>query len=309
MRFLVLTHRFSDPSFRVRWGRFLDVLGAEAREIPARGRRPVFRLAAEAGTVVLHRRLLTGVDFGRLRRAARTLVYDFDDALCYRPQPPFRSALRERRFFRTVAGADLVLAGSRHLAGLARLRARKVFVVPSSVEIPSAPQPPPLPEPTAVWIGQRATLPYLEPIVGTVRDQGFRLRVIADAAPEGTELLPWSLDTEMARIAECHVGLAPLPSDPFTRGKCGYKMLQYFAAGIPCIASPVGAGRLIGAGVALLARTPGEWADALRRLRDDPALRAELGRRGRDLVARRYDARVVVERLSRILSATSTRSE
>ncbi|HEX5136116.1 MAG TPA: glycosyltransferase [Planctomycetota bacterium] len=309
MRLLVLTHRFQDPSFRVRWGRFLDVLGAEAREIPARGRRGVFRLAAEAETVVLHRRLLNAVDFGRLRRAARRLVYDFDDALPYRPVPPFRSALRERRFFRTVAGADLVLAGSGHLAGLARLRAKRVLVVPTSVEIPSAPQPPPLPVPTAVWIGQRATLPYLEPIVGTVRDAGFRLRVIADAAPQGAELVPWSLETEMARIAECHVGLAPLPSDPFARGKCGYKMLQYFAAGIACVASPVGAGRTIGSGVALLARDPAEWGAALRRLRDDPALRAELGRRGKDLVARRYDAKVVVERLSRILSATSTRSE
>jgi len=309
MRLLVLTHRFEDPSFRVRWGRFLDVLGAEAREIPARGRRGVFRLAAEAETVVLHRRLLTGVDFGRLRRAARRLVYDFDDALLYRPVPPFRSVLRARRFFRTVAGADLVLAGSRHLAGLARLRAKRVVVVPTSVEIPSAPPPPPLPEPTAVWIGQRATLPYLEPIVGIVRDAGFRLRVIADAAPEGAELVPWSLATEMAKLAECHVGLAPLPSDPFARGKCGYKMLQCFAAGIACVASPVGAGRTIGAGVALLARDPAEWGAALRRLRDDPGLRAELGRRGKDLVARRYDARVVVERLSRILSATSTRSE
>jgi len=81
MRLLVLTHRFKDPSFRVRWGRFLDDLGAEAREIPARGRGEIFRLAREAEAVVLHRRLLTAFDFARLRRAARKLVYDFDDAL------------------------------------------------------------------------------------------------------------------------------------------------------------------------------------------------------------------------------------
>jgi len=309
MRLLVLTHRFEDPSFRIRWGRFLGTLGAEAREIPARGRGAILRLAREAETVVLHRRLLTSVDFGRLRRAARRLIYDFDDALCYRPVPPFRSVLRERRFFRTVAQADLVLAGSRQLAGLARLRARRVVVVPTSVEVDPAPAPPRLPAPTAVWIGQKATLPYLEPVVEVVRRSGFRLRVIADAAPPGAEHVPWSLETENARLAECHVGLAPLPSDPFARGKCGYKMLQYFAAGLPCVASPVGALRTIGDGVALLARRPEEWEEALRRLLNDPALGAELGRRGRDLVLRRYDSRLVAGRLERLLSATSTRSE
>ncbi len=298
MRLLVLTHRFSDPSFRVRWGRFLDALGAEAREIPARGRRGVFRLAREAETVVLHRRLLTGIDFRRLRRAARKLVYDFDDALLYRPVAPFRSRLRARRFFRTVAGADLVLAGNRNLAMIARLRAKRVLVVPTTVEIPSAPRPPLLPLPTAVWIGQRATLPYLEPFVGAVLDAGYRLRVIADAAPEGAELVPWSRETEYARLAECHVGLAPLPSDPFARGKCGYKLLQYYAAGIPAVASPVGVHRTLAEGGALLARTPEEWTAALILLREEGGARGPLGRA---FVERRYAAAALAERLKRIL--------
>ncbi len=299
MRLLVLTHRFLDPSFRVRWGRFLGTLGAEAREIPDRGRGEVFRLAREATTVVLHRRLLTGFDFARLRRAARRLVYDFDDALCYRPAPPHRSLLRERRFFRTVARADLVLAGNRNLAGLARLRARRVLVVPSTAEIPSAPAAPSLPAPTAVWIGQRATLPYLETIVPAVRDAGYRLRVIADKAPAGAELVPWSLESEAARLAECHVGLAPLPSDPFARGKCGYKLLQYYAAGLPAVASPVGVHRTLAEGGALLARTPAEWTAALRRLLEEGGARGPLGRA---FVERRYAAASLAERLKRILA-------
>lgn len=299
MRLLVLTHRLGDPSFRVRWGRFLDALGAEAREIPERGRRATFRLASEAETVVLHRRLLTGADFRRLRRAAKRLVYDFDDALFYRPKPPFRSVLRARRFFRTVAGADLVLAGNRNLATVARLRAKRVVVIPSTVEIPTAPRPPLLPAPTAVWIGQRATLPYLEPIVAAVRDAGFGLRVIADAAPEGAELIPWSLATELRSLAECHVGLAPLPADPFARGKCGYKLLQYYAAGLPAVASPVGVHRTLAEGGALLASAPAEWTRALLRLKEEGGVR---GPQGRAFVERRYAATSLAERLKRILS-------
>lgn len=299
MRLLVLTHRFDDPSFRVRWGRFLGPLEAEAREIPARGRGAIFRLAREAETVVLHRRLLATFDFARLRAASRRLVYDFDDALCYRPAAPHRSLSREIRFFRTVARADLVLAGNRNLASLARLRARKVLVVPTTVDLPSAPRPPSLPKPTAVWIGQRATLPYLEPVVAAVRDAGYELRVIADAAPEGAELVPWSLETEYARLAECHVGLAPLPSDPFARGKCGYKLLQYYAAGLPAVASPVGVQRTLAEGGALLARTPAEWTAALRRLLDE---RGHRGPKGRAFVERRYAAPALAERLKRILA-------
>jgi hypothetical protein len=299
MRLLVLTHRFDDPSFRVRWGRFLETLGGEAREIPKHGRGAVWRLAREAETVVLHRRLLTAFDFARLRRAARRLVYDFDDALCYRPVVPFRSALREARFFRTVARADLILAGNRHLAGLARLRARRVLVLPSTVEIPSAPRPPLLPDPTAVWIGQKATLPYLEPFAQAVRDAGFRLRIISDTGLRGAELVPWSLETEFARLAECHVGLAPLPSDPFTRGKCGFRLLQYYAAALPAVASPVGVHRTLAEGGALLARTPAEWTAALLRLREEGGVR---GPKGRAFVAQRYAASALAERLKRILA-------
>jgi glycosyltransferase involved in cell wall biosynthesis len=149
-----------------------------------------------------------------------------------------------------------------------------------------------------VWIGQKATLPYLEPIVAAVRDAGYKLRVIADAAPPGAELVPWSLETEHARLAECHVGLAPLPGDPFARGKCGYKLLQYYAAGLPAVASPVGVHRTLAEGGALLARTPAEWAAALRRLLDE---RGSRGPKGRAFVERRYAAAAVAERLKRIL--------
>jgi len=300
VRLLVLTHRIEDPSFRVRWGRFLPDLGdAQAFEIDE-DRAKAFALAREADWVVLHRRLLGALDFWRLRRAAKRLVYDFDDALCYRPEAPYRSSKREARFFRTVAGADLVLAGNRNLAGLARLKARRVLVVPSTVEVESGLEGvEKLPEFTAVWIGQRVTLPHLETVREAVLEAGVKLRVIADAAPEGAELVRWSLEGERRAMAECHVGLMPLPATPFARGKCGFKLLQYYAAGLPVIASPVGVNRTLAGGGAILARTPEEWAAALDALRD-PELRGRLGERGRLFVARRYAAGHLLERLKRV---------
>ena len=306
MRLLILTHRRDDPSFRVRWEQHLPVLArhgieTEVREVGKRGRRALFNEARGADTVVLHRRLLALRDFRALRRRARRLVYDFDDALCYRPVAPHRSRSRERRFFRTVARADLVLAGNRFLAGLARLRASRVLVLPSTVPEDPPPEVEVLPGFTAVWIGQSVTLPHLDPVRKAVASVGVRLRVIADQAPADAELIPWSLDTEKAELARCHVGLMPLPSDPFARGKCGYKLLQYYAAGLPAIASPVGVNRLLAEGGAILARTADEWADALRLLRSDPDLRQRLGRKGRAFVLRRYAAGPLAERLARLL--------
>lgn len=309
MRILILTHRRESASFRIRWARHVPAFEAAGHEvvvleIPARwrGRGATLDRAREFDLVVLQRRLLTAPDFRRLRRGARRLVYDFDDALCFREEAPHRSWSRERRFFRTVARSDVVIAGNRILAGLARLRRAAVHVVPSAVDVGRYLPQPKLAEPTAVWIGQRATLRYLEPVGPAVRRAGYRLRIIADASLPGAEAVPWAEETEAERLGECHVGLMPLSSDPFARGKCGYKMLQYFAAGLPCVVSPVGVGRSIGAGVALLARDESEWADALGRLRADPGLAEELGRRGRRLVERRYDAPLVAERLLRLLA-------
>jgi hypothetical protein len=304
VRVLLLTHDRADPSFRVRWERFRPVLragGVETvvREVPRFFRAATWRAARRFDVTVLHRRLLTARHFRRLRRHARRLVFDFDDALCYRAAPPHRSWTRARRFFRTVGAADLVLAGNRVLAGHARLRARRVLVLPSTVDpYPAAKK---LGEFTAVWIGQRATLPHLETVRPALLEAGFRVRVIADAAPAGVEHVPWSLDAEGPRLAECHAGLMPLPRTPFTRGKCGYKLLQYFAAGLPAVASSVGVNRTLAEGGAVLAGTPDEWVAALSRLRDDADARRDLGVRGRCFALRRYGTTSMGQRLLRIL--------
>ena len=104
MRLLILTHRRADPSFRVRWDAHREAFAAAdvactVREVGKR-RRDVFAEARDADLVVLHRRLFRGADLRALRGAARRLAYDFDDALYHRPEAPYRSHGRARRFFR-----------------------------------------------------------------------------------------------------------------------------------------------------------------------------------------------------------------
>ncbi len=85
----------------------------------------------------------------------------------------------------------------------------------------------------------------------------------------------------------------PLQDDPLQRAKCGTKLLQYMAAGLPVVASPVGINSsIVKPGEnGFLAGQPEEWGSALQQLAADPALRSRLGAAGRILVEKEYSLR------------------
>jgi glycosyltransferase involved in cell wall biosynthesis len=150
-----------------------------------------------------------------------------------------------------------------------------------------------------VWIGQRSTLPSLalaQPQLAAAARQlpGLRLKVVSDVFPElagvVVEPRPWSSQSEAAELAEADIGISWLPDDPWSRGKCGLKVLQFMAAGLPVVANPVGANceMVVPGETGYLARTPEEWAEAISRLAADPALRARLGAAGRRRVEEKY---------------------
>ncbi len=153
------------------------------------------------------------------------------------------------------------------------------------------------------WIGLRYNFSYLDPLAGPLRRltseaASCELRVVSSARPElrrsweGVRVVgrPWSEDGESREIAECDVGIMPLTDTEWARGKCALKLLQYMAAGVPVVASPVGvnADLIQHDENGLLASTPEEWETALRRLRDDPALASRLGEAGRRTVETGY---------------------
>ncbi len=114
---------------------------------------------------------------------------------------------------------------------------------------------------------------------------------------------PWQEDTEVAQLHGFDIGIMPLPDAPWERGKCGYKLIQYMACGLPVVASPVGVNTTIvhQGENGWLADTPEQWTVAIRHLAEDPERRRLMGAAGRRQVEQTYCQQVQAGRLTRML--------
>ncbi len=282
----------------------IDVV-ALAPSVAARTRQLL--QASRADVVILQRKLLPLWQLSLLRRQARVLVYDFDDALFHRDSYSprnVRSWKRLAHFWATVYSADRVLAGNPYLRQKAQELSQpdRVFLMPTCLE------PERYPVSThfrwgeqvkLVWIGQQSTLACLHYLEGAFalcrrRLPGLQLHVICDRFPRLQEIQvvprPWSQAREAQLLAQADIGVSWLPDDPWSLGKCGLKVLQYMAAGLPVVANPVGMNRrmVLHGRTGFLASTPAEWAEAILRLACDPQLRRRMGAQARRLVARHW---------------------
>ena len=82
----------------------------------------------------------------------------------------------------------------------------------------------------------------------------------------------------------------PLNDSSWERGKCGYKIIQYMACGLPSVASAVGANIEIlnSPSVGFLASSQEEWETALDLLLSDQKLRIAIGIKARERIEARY---------------------
>jgi len=214
-----------------------------------------------------------------LLRTATRGVYDFDDALQWdRGGSRLRGLFaKPRKCLRAVRDADLVIAGNHSLADWATQWARQVVVVPSCVEpddyvvkqIYRLHQPPRL-----LWIGSPSTEGQLRSaapaLLEVARRTGAVLRVISSGHADLAGLTPmvqrvnWSPEAVNAAVAESDIAIGPLVNGLYEQGKCAYKLLQYAAAGLPIVATPIGANRTVLAALGATAVTDTEeWVTGL----------------------------------------------
>ncbi len=251
-------------------------------------------------------------------------VLDYDDAV-FHHYDQHRNAL-VRRFFSDkhpalMRGAALIVAGNAYLADCAkRAGAVRVELVPTVIDLDRYPAAGVKPNnvntapPCIGWIGQRVTAPFLSPYkslfsrmsaIGQARFVAVGIDTASLALP--MESIAWSEQTEVQSIANFDIGIMPLLDEPFARGKCGYKLIQYMACGLPVVASPVGVNsQIVEHGVnGFLADTPEQWEHALQTLLTDASLRQRMGQAGRAKVEREFCIQVTGPRLAALLVAAA----
>ncbi len=272
--------------------------------------------------VILQRRLLPTLELALLRRTVNRLIFDLDDAIFLRDSFSPRGLHhpgRMRRFAATARVSDAVVAGNSFLAEQAARSAGhdRVHVIPTCVDpVRYVPRQAPTPRDQPlelVWVGSSSTLKGLERIAPLLEEigqkvPGLRLKLICDRFLKLRHLpvveCRWSEVEESSQIAAGDIGISWIPDDLWSRGKCGLKVLQYLAAGLPVVANPVGVHpEMISPGEnGYLAQTPQQWVEALTRLRWDVELRQRMGQAGRYRLESDYSVQAGARRWLEVLS-------
>jgi glycosyltransferase involved in cell wall biosynthesis len=311
MNLAFLVTRLEKPSARYRVLQYLPYLrernwNTEVFIIPGdrKKRRDLFRKLKGFDVVFLQKKLLSYRDLYLLRRNARKLVYDFDDAVMFRDtwRGNHYSFKRRWAFARTARNTDRVIAGNSYLMSWARRYTERVGLLPTPIPMERYPLKDTNPEDECVtlgWLGSSSTIRYLELIRGALESlsgmfPGIRLKIVSDSFLSfnniPVENKMWNSEDEISDLHSFDVGLMPLTDDVWTRGKCGFKLLQYMAAGVPVVCSPVGMNReIVQDGVqGYWAETQDEWIEKLSLLIRDPLLRKRMADEGRKQVEANY---------------------
>jgi glycosyltransferase involved in cell wall biosynthesis len=325
MKVTILVSR--NAGTRYRFPQFIPSLIQKGIEIdlqriessPLRFLRMLYTLK-EKDIVVILRKLLSPWKQRLIRRFAKKIIFEYDDSIMYRSSRWSNqySDTRRSRFKRMMKVCDRVIAGNQFLKEEAAkyVDEEKVHVIPTVVDIEryvSKQHHDSKDKVIIGWFGSKGTLYYLKQLVPVLTEIGKRfpfaqLKIVCndflDVPTMHVIKKEWSEEDEVADLQSFDIGLGPLTDDVWTRGKCGLKLVQYLAVGVPVICSPVGANKEIvsDGDVGLWARDTREWIEKLSLLIDKPELRKEMGEKGRKRIERRYSLQAIVPQLVDMLA-------
>lgn len=249
----------------------------------------------------------------------KPIVFDFDDAIFHNYDLDPRRLLRTflgRKLHATIGAAEIAFCGNEYLADYARPLSSRTEIVPTVVDAKifcPGPRERPEDRPLRIgWIGTPSTwneylrgmLPMLKHLVASVGGQ-----IAVMGADRNAEMHPlidfveWSEVGEVPFLQALDIGIMPLTDTPWARGKCGYKLIQYMACGLPVIGSPVGVNcDIVEHGVnGFLAESDDEWHAALKTLLYNPDLCRRMGAAGRKKVEEQYSLQVWGPRVAKML--------
>ena len=248
----------------------------------------------------------------------KRIIYDFDDAI-WLEDPSEKDTLLARLKWKSKVGRICrwswkVSCGNDYLCEFARRYNRRVTLNPTTIDTekvhdpklvtPSAFGRSPLERGSVVrvgWTGTHSTLVYLKPVIPMLQklEEKFPLEflVIANHKPDfslkSLKFIPWQKETEIEDLLQLDIGIMPLTDDEWSKGKCGFKALQYLALEIPAVVSPIGVNDriVLDETNGFLCDTPEDWYSKLSLLIKDETLRKTMGLAGRKHVEDHFSVR------------------
>jgi len=328
IKMVALTSRINDPGPFFRLRQHIPSLAQDGIEVydyvswdykwflpgvlKAIPRIPAVITSYKANIIWISRVLVDGYEtFERFVKRPRLL--DVDDAVW------LKLPLGRFTMPHIARGMDAIIAGNSYLADWFSRYCRNIHIVPTAIDLNRYhKRPSPLVTKGKFvigWTGMANNYKYLQtierPLSLFLQDHpDAELLVIAERkwdseliAPERIDFISWSRDIEATALHKMSVGVMPLTDDPWSRGKCAFKMLQYMAVGLPVIVSAVGMNKEIleEGNIGFAADSENDWYEALNTLYKNTTLQIELGNNGRAVVEKHYSAHIISKTLAEIL--------
>ncbi|MFW5758664.1 MAG: glycosyltransferase family 4 protein, partial [Bacteroidota bacterium] len=243
----------------------------------------------------------------RIKKSGAKMVLDFDDSIWLKDVSNGNKKLaflkKPSKTKHLVAMANACIVGNQYLADYTSKYNQNVFVVPTTidtVQYQGIKKNNTNQKICIGWTGSSTTLKHFSlavPFLQKLKDKygnGICFRVISDQPYEGSlpdlENIRWSREKEIEDLNVIDIGIMPLPNDPWSKGKCGFKGLQYMALEIPAVMSPVGVNNdIITHGLnGFLAKDEKQWIEILSKLIENKDLRERTGAEGRKTVEEKY---------------------
>lgn len=233
-------------------------------------------------------------------KLGKRIIYDIDDMIYLKaphsPNPGVAWLKGKTKPIFLFKKADYVLTSTPAIEEYAKRFNDKVINIPVTIDtVKYTPKEKYDTEKiTLGWSGSVSTSPYLHLLDNMLlelhKKHDFKLFVMGDPnfKIEGLEIeaIPWKEEYEVSTIRRFDIGLYPLPHDNWVHGKGGGKALQYMAAGVPTVATAVGANfKIIENGVSgYLVKMDEEWLDRIEKLMESETLRKQIGQKGAKIV-------------------------
>jgi len=253
-----------------------------------------------------------------LRYRGCKLIVDYDDAIFHRYDLHKFSIIRmlfTNKIHSVMRSANIVTVGNKYLANYAySAGSKQVELIPTVVDLSKY---------SVIksnfqsnvfnigWIGSPSTTKYLYSIapalVHMCKNDNVIVTLIGaesiDLPGVSLRIIPWSEEVEVDCLSSFDVGIMPLPDEPWARGKCGFKLIQYMASGLPVIASSIGVNKeIVDDGVnGFLSDSNEQWVEALEKLYENVDMRAKMGAGGRKLIESKYCTNVTGAKMVQLL--------